>query len=263
MKNVTWAIQTNLINDIRLNQMWYAVQEAGANVQELVVLPFTDDFDNEIPDLDGHVIPYGSTKMIKLSQKYKWDGLFFDENTFKVDVWLSNNHKMLNKNSLQMKVKDIFEKFKDVDDNEDWFIRPLRDLKEFNGTVANVKEIKRWMNSVYSGNFDFSEDTDVVIAPVQKLYNECRFFIVNGKVVDGSIYRQNGLLRSLHIDDISIINQAQELADIWLPHRTCVMDIALTDEGFKIIEFNTFNCTGFYDNDVNKIVKAVTDSFGD
>lgn len=45
MNNITWAVQTNLMNDINLHKIWYAAQEAGANVQELVVIPFTYDFD--------------------------------------------------------------------------------------------------------------------------------------------------------------------------------------------------------------------------
>lgn len=258
MNNVTWAVQTNLINDIALHKIWYAVQEAGAKVQELVVIPFSYEFDNDVPEMEGVIIPYGSTKLTKMALVRKWQGLCFDPETFRADCWNKNHSQMLNVDVKFMKVKDIFTEYENADDEKEMFIRPLRDLKEFNGTVTTIKEIKKWMNSVYSGNFSFNEDTDVMIGPVQKLYNECRYFIVDGKVVDGSIYLQNGLLRSLRIDDNVLISKVQKLADEWLPHKTCVMDVALTDDGHKVIEYNCINGTGLYDNDVNKIVREMT-----
>ncbi|MBT2748957.1 ATP-grasp domain-containing protein [Lysobacter sp. ISL-50] len=40
-----------------------------------------------------------------------------------------------------------------------------------------------------------------------------------------------------------------------------MMDVAQTDDGFKVIEFNTFNSSGFYAHDIGKIVAAVTAHF--
>ena len=139
MNNVTWAIQTNLINDINLNKIWYAVQQAGANVQELVILPFCYDFDNDVPDMDGIVVPYGSTKLAKIAKVRNWKGLCFDDETFRADTWNKNHTEMLNSDVNFLKVKDIFSHYENVDDEKEMFIRPLRDLKEFNGTIKNAK----------------------------------------------------------------------------------------------------------------------------
>ncbi len=56
----------------------------------------------------------------------------------------------------------------------------------------------------------------------------------------------------------NVIEDIQKLADKWLPNPTCVMDVALVDDEYKVIEFNCFNSSGFYKNDINKIVMAVT-----
>ncbi len=88
--------------------------------------------------------------------------------------------------------------------------------------------------------------------------SESRFFVVGGKVIDGAFYRMYGQ-RFSGVAKPDEIEAAQEMANVWLPHETCVMDIAKTEEGLKVIEFNCFNGSGFYVNDISKIVKAVTE----
>jgi len=38
-----------------------------------------------------------------------------------------------------------------------------------------------------------------------------------------------------------------------------VMDIALMEEGYKLIECNCFNGTGFYDHDIEKIIESINE----
>jgi len=258
---VTWAIQTNLMNELSMRKVWQAAIDSGAKVQEIVVLPFSDDFANadEIPELTGIVIPYGSTSFTKISKRLGWKGNCYVDETFRATAWNVNRSDMLNQDMHVMKVKETPEFFKDIPDDDYWFIRPVRDLKEFAGTVAKVAEIKTWMGSTASGNFSFDEDTEIVVAPEKHLYSESRFFIVGGKVVDGSYYRMGGKLRTQRITESLLLDIAQKMADVWLPHECCVMDIADTDEGLKCIEFNTINGSGFYDHDINTIVKAMTE----
>lgn len=257
---ITWAIQTNLLNEHQQLTVWNAAKDAGCNVQEIVVIPFSEEFGNEIPDIGTAVIPYGSTSMIKLAQNRNWIGNFFDPDTFRVEVWNQKRDDMLNADCIITTVGGVHESLKDIDDNERRFIRPVKDLKEFSGTVTTVGEIKNWMNSVFSGNFSFSEDTEIAVAPVQNIVVEARYFIVGGKVIDGSIYRVHGNLWKKHIPVNGVDSAIHDMAEKWLPNDCCVMDIALLENSeFKVIEFNTINGSGFYDNDVLTIVKAMTD----
>lgn len=264
MKPVHWVIQTNLLNDTQVNAIWYAAIEAGCEVHPAIVIPFQDELGNEseIPEMDGTVIPYGSCKLTKLSKKRGWNGNCYDENTFDVQVWNACRHDMLNSDAEIMRVKDtvkFFESDTTADEEDYWFIRPVKDLKEFSGTVAQVADIKNWMCSPKSGNFSFGDDTLIMLSPTKKIYSESRFFVVGGKVVDGSYYRMGGRLMSHHITQPELYALAQEIADKWLPHECCVMDLADTDQGVKVIEFNTINSSGFYDHDVKKIVNAMTE----
>lgn len=258
---ITWIIQTNLLAHGQVKAVWEAALRAGAAVHEAVVIPFSDELGNEIPDFEGVVIPYGSTKLTRMAQQRNWEGLCFDPHAFRVDAWNQHRSDMLNHDVRHMTVRQAMEIMASEPADSQWFIRPVEDLKHFNGTVSTAREICRWMSSVDSGNFSFADTTEVIVAPLRDIHAEWRYFVVGGQVADGSLYRHAGRPRLRHIDDPQILEQAQALANGWLPHATCVMDVALTDEGFKVIEFNAFNSSGFYAHDISKIVQAATDYF--
>lgn len=261
---IAWLIQTNLLREDQIKAVWEAAVRHGCEVHEAIVIPFQDELNLELPEFseDTLVIPYGSTTLIKKNPRYSWNGVFFDENVFRAEVWNANRTDMLNSDGSIMTVREAIAWANNQEPESDWFIRPVKDLKEFSGTVTTAAEISRWMSSVDSGNFSFTEDTIVSIAQPKKLIMEWRFFVVGGKVVDGSSYRINNQLKALRVSDPSIMADAQALADVWLPHETCVMDIALLDDGTpKVVEFNCFNGSGFYKNDVDTIVKAVVDYY--
>ncbi len=264
MKKVAWVVQTNLLKDSTILGVWNSALELGCDVHEAIIIPFQDEMDNEeelmnIPVDETAIIPYGSCKLTRISNARGWIGNCYDESTFRTDVWLEKRDDMLNVDAVVMRVKDTDEFLKDEPDNKEFFIRPVKDLKQFSGSVAEAHDIRNWMNSTKSGNFSFTEDTEIILAPVQKLYSEARYFIVGGKVVDGSYYRLGNRLQVSAVTQPETYAMAQEFADKWLPHECCVMDLAETDNGFKVIEFNTINSSGFYDHDIKKIVTAMTE----
>jgi hypothetical protein len=263
MNNVIWAIQTNLLNDDTVKAVWDAAKRIGCDTREAIVIPFQDELGNEaeLEALDSEnnvIIPYGSVKLAKISERRKWRGNCYVPETFRADVWNEQRSDMLNCDAVTMRVKDAADYFAEHNQDEERFIRPLHDLKEFNGTVAQIGDIRSWMSSTKSGNFSFGEDTLIMVAPLQKLYSETRWFVVDGKVVDGSYYRLGGRLVPKHITEPELYKVAQEKADRWLPHVNCVMDLADTEDGVQVIEFNTINSSGFYDHNISKIVHALT-----
>jgi hypothetical protein len=42
--------------------------------------------------------------------------------------------------------------------------------------------------------------------------------------------------------------------DHWAPARAFVLDVALTDDGYKIVEAQCINASGLYAGDVQKII---------
>lgn len=263
MDNITWVVQDNLIDPIQVCQVISAINKVGAKVQTVKVIPFVDDVD--VPELDNNlVIPYGSTKLNKISQQRKWKGNWFDHSTFNVEYWnLTRKDEMLNYDSQTFTVRELIEQFSPkigISSETLFFIRPLHDLKQFNGTVTTAKEICNWMQSVDSGNFSFDEETLVCIASPKHIKHEIRCFIVDGKIIDSSYYRIHGVRLSQPVTDVTLIEKINNFVlSGQLPHNCCVADIAiLEDDIIKIIEFNAINSSGFYYHDIDKIVKAMT-----
>lgn len=257
---VAWAIQTNLINETQSASVAFAAGVAGAEVYGVKCIPFQDEIEMDFVPETSKVIPYGSTKLSKLAEKHNWSGLFFDNEMFKVSTWIKERDDMLNHDSDILTLKEAAIKYSTKNQQDFFFIRPNEDLKAFSGAVTTAQEITRWSESIDSGNFHFMDDILVAIAPPKNILAEWRWFVVDGKVIDGSAYRMKGQLKSSHEDDAAVISEAQTLADQWLPNQTVCMDLALTEEGMKVIEFNAMNSSGFYAHDIQKVVSAITES---
>jgi hypothetical protein len=77
------------------------------------------------------------------------------------------------------------------------------------------------------------------------------------------MYRCEGRLQKRHVDDPALKYQFQKMAqDVFIPHKNCVMDVALNQCGeFKVVEFNCINSTGFYDNDIELILRTLGRSY--
>jgi hypothetical protein len=92
---------------------------------------------------------------------------------------------------------------------------------------------------------------------------------VKGEVITGSLYKQGTRVFYKECDDKEIERFAQFCAgSIYCsaegPHGACLgphtfaIDIAVTPDGYKVIELNSLNSSGFYACDMGKYVNAVT-----
>jgi len=249
-------VQSNLIRKDQVFPFVDALIRNGLKFTDVPVIPFSDE-QLEVDCDDPIWIPYGSTKLSRIAHQYNWLGMFFDDETFRVDTWNDNHSNMLNDDAEVMTVKDAYS-FMSQNYNETWFIRPVNDFKAFSGELISGEDFVSWIQSASAGGYMFTDMQEIIVAQPKEIKAEWRYFIVDGKIVDGSMYRLNNRMHQQHELDATVLIEAQEQADIWLPHDNCVMDIALTDKGVKVIEFNCLNSSGFYDNDLDKIVLAVT-----
>ena len=147
------------------------------------------------------------------------------------------------------------------DKDKNWFIRPNHDGKEFSGRVAPSQELVNWSKKICDLNLpDFNNETEVWISEPKEIKKEWRLFIVDDEIVSTCRYMKNG---ELDVSDTDIPNEMIKFAKARIKeyrlYDVYVMDIAEIEEGYKLIECNCFNGTGFYKHDIEGIVRAVND----
>lgn len=233
------------------------------------VIPFTREITSNYPIEGVDYIPYGSTLFTDIANELRWRGLHFDDDTMTYAAAVKNRKDMLN-DEMIMPASEAYEfLFEDFKNNPSghWFMRPDADLKQFSGYVDSNVELGQHLSSMMMshqrgevGSYAMSPSTKVVLAEPKVIDAEWRWFIVGGKIISGSMYRAHGQLRKLRELDQEVIDEAQNLADAWLPMDCVVMDTALVRGRFvKVVEFNCINSSGFYDNDVDAVFKALWD----
>lgn len=169
-------------------------------------------------------------------------GCYYNEN-FNYVQWKKHYGNYL------LNVDGIVSKFKDVScDLPQFFIRPCEDFSEWQENTLNMDSV-----STLNG------DTLVVVAEPKNIYKEYRFFIVDKKIATCSSYRMGYNLNTKLPVELDAIYFVNDMIKIWCPHDVFVMDVAMTEEGYKIIEINCANGAGFYNCDVSKLVQTIND----
>ncbi len=171
-------------------------------------------------------------------------GSLFNEN-FSYAVWYPYfRNYLLNKDAVfttLCNVKPLMEKF---------FIRPLADDKEFTGHVTTLQDLQRWQNGIMA-------NIPVLYASPQKIGQEYRHFIVDGKVISSSRYKLAGKANFSNMVDDAIVKFAERMAAIWSPAQAFVLDTYVTGEEMGIVELGCICHAGFYQADVQKIIMAL------
>lgn len=258
--DMKFLIQTNLMGADQLKLVKDAVVDLPHQFVELV--PFTHEITSDEPIEGDDYIPYGSTLLTTVGyDHYHWKGLYFDLKNFNYESALKNRSDMLNDGHVVTIDKAIEFLRGRPSNEEEWFVRPNLDLKQFSGMVIKAKECADWfvdaMECDSSGTYKMAPETEVVLATPQVIQAEWRWFIVGGKVVSGSMYRLRGRLIKDRETDSEVIKDAQKLATAWLPNECCVMDTALVRGRLMVTEFNCINSSDFYDHDVDAIFKEL------
>lgn len=256
-----FLIQHNLMNGEQLELTRQAVEPYPH--QFVGMIPFSREIISDNPLIGQDYIPYGSTLMTTVaSQGLGWKGLFFDMDTFNYQAAVDNRDDMLNggaESILTLWQAILALRFRHPENMV--FVRPSHDLKQFSGQVIEAGKCHDWfvdmMECETSGTYKLDAFTPVVLCEPQNIKAEWRWFVVNGKVVSGSMYRAHNQLRKERVTEQALIDEAQSFADKWLPAPCCVMDLALVGDELKVIEFNCINASGAYANDMGAVFKAL------
>jgi hypothetical protein len=205
-----------------------------------------------IPEVNvgNNVYVCGALKLRKISQDRGWKpGSFLNEN-YSYEIWLEKlGHEMLNSDA-------IFGKFIDVQTSHlpKFFLRPLEDNKAFDGAVFDNEQFSIWKDDESKSHL---RGVDAMVSSVKPIYREYRLFYVAKKYVTGSLYKMGGNPYVSADVEADVIEFADSIVTRWVPSESFVIDIALTPDGYKVIEFNNINSSGFYASDVRKYIQAI------
>jgi hypothetical protein len=251
-----YVIQENVFREHNYSKIFDVLTKLDLPFEVVSIPPNTEDLTIESDRTD--IFPFGSVRLANISAKNNWNpGSFFGNNH---DYSVYSEYYRDNLLNWGCDVQDIT-------DNIDWlpnemkFIRPSKDSKVFNGAVyTKIKwdDIVLLVNGRYDGVIP---DIAIQVNSVKKIYKEARVWIVGGKVITSSYYKYNENV--VYISDVEPdgLAFAQSMVDIYQVADSFVMDICLTPDGWKIVEINCVNCSGFYEGDLQKLVIALEDFF--
>ena len=254
-----WLLQTAIGEDDRVTIV-KALNEENTPFTNVKLRPFTQDVQGLPPKYkEMPVVLYGSVNLAKWGKKKGLKGVWWNDNfNFEVQLNVFGNH-MLNWDS-EIHMFGAIPKYEG-----ERFIRPVDDGKAFTGEIISSDNLVGWQDRIkyFSGDDQIHPSVKVQLSPVKSIFREYRFFVVNGKVVTGSMYNEDNkvIRRPLDKQDDDVVDYAQSMINIWQPDIVSVIDIAVLNDTYdmKIIEFNNANASGFYKSDMNKLVRAINE----
>ena len=252
-----WAIQKNLINKDDHVRLMEACSACGVEAIPFDAVPFSE----EIPDIPGSrtVIWYGATFLMTLVSRARrwWPGVWFDEENFNCRTYHEEyGEEFFNYGCEFMTLGDVLKMTHSAD--REFFVRPVRDGKEFSGGTLKFGELVKWAETLDPANPLVNRQTEILVAEPFAIAHEWRLFIIRGKVSSGSHYREYMRLKPSKDVPQHVIEYAERMAAKWSPAPVFVMDVAESGDELRVMEINCFNSSGFYETDVRKVVADVT-----
>lgn len=255
-----WILQNNLFNESAYGVLLETLERFGLPYSIHKVVPFVGELVPEPKLNHKNVICMGSYSMRHASKKNIWAPGVFDLEpcTFEVQRKKWGEH-MLNFDS----VVTTFEKA-----DFPWreaFIRPIEDSKVFAGKVFEKDVFKEWQRKVCVLEEDYGDsltrNTLIQVVEPKEIYAEYRMWVVHGDIVCGSMYKLGTQVIYSDVINEAVFEYARARVAEWQPHAAFVIDVCETTNGFKIVEINTLNSSGFYACNIPKLVMALEDGF--
>lgn len=257
-----WILQDNMFAEEAYNDLVFALERFNIPHSVHKVVPFVGELLPE-PQLDTkNVICIGSYSMRHFARKHGWTPGVYDLEPYNFTLQLEHwGQHMLNADSHVCAFKDV--KFQ----HEVQFLRPIDDSKHFAGRVFEQAEFEEWQHKVVDlkeqTGSSLSGDTMVQMCNPKQIYQEIRYWIVDGQIVTRSIYKTG---TRVHYDsnvderfDEYVWERINRVTG-WQPERAFVIDVCDTPQGMKIVEINTINSAGFYAGDMQRLVMALEDA---
>lgn len=253
-----YIIQENVFQDRNYDIIFEALNRLDLEYEVVSCLPDSTSFNFNTTRKD--VFPFGSVKMARLSNENDWyPGSFFGNNH---DYSIYSQHYKENLLNYDSQIITFGDKI-DWMYNELKFIRPCKDSKLFNGQVFSQTKWEDMLEQKAGNTYfkELSKNQLIQVGTVKKIYKEARIWIVGDKVVTSSYYRYGANVEYTENVEPEGLEFAQSMVDLYQVADSFVMDICLTPDGWKIVEINCINCSGFYKGDMQRVLIALEDRY--
>ncbi len=246
-----WVIQGNLVSQEDSDRLIQALDARGVEHTLVKLIPVVRELE-VTPVIDGPVFVYGTTFIHRHAYNPLWWPGYIGGTANFQEISEGYGNEMLNAKVKYMPLSEVT-----VGEGEDVFVRPDDDGKLFTGKVVNAQELQE-LKDVVVGQFGSNALSEtMVVAPPQNILAEYRCLVVDGQVITASYYRKKGRVFQSNEMDESVLEYAQKQVDKYQPEIGFALDIAETENGFKIIEVNSLSSCGFYACDLDKFVDAM------
>jgi len=253
-----YVIQENVFREENYNKIFDVMKRLKLPYEILKI-----DTNGDIAKLMNKrkdVFVFGSVRAARLAASMEWTpGSFYGKNH---DFQIYKDYYKKNLLNYDCQLKDIADQIT-WKPNEVKFIRPSKDSKVFNGKLYSKIKWEDTVQMVKEKYLGVMPPVTIQVTSPKKIYKEARLWIVDGKVVTSSYYKFGDNV--VYTEDVESegLEFAQRMIDIYKVAKAFVMDICLTPDGWKIVEINCVNCSGFYRGDLQKLVMALEDVYND
>lgn len=256
-----YIIQENLFREINYNNLIETMQRFKLPHQVVKIVPFTRDILFEPIDTKN-VFCFGSVKMSHIAKDYGWTpGSFYNEN----HDYLAYSEKygkenMLNGDSVICKFSDEF-----APPGHLFFARPCGDTKAFTGQVFTKAAWDEFLQFHLTNGHEstLNKNTIVQIAKLKDIEQEIRTWVIKGEIATASKYKLGEKVIYQECNEPYILDFAKDMIKLYQPAEAFVMDVAVTENGMKIVEINCINSAGFYQGNLQKIIEKLEIAFTD
>lgn len=176
--------------------------------------------------------------------------VFWDDAQYDAALWAKQiGTRYLNSDGLETTIREF-----QGSDSTARHIRPRSGMKlvgekvptESEGGQSSIAGLVATPQEIQALNID--PNTAIWTAPPKSIDGEVRVWMIGGRAVAASTYRVNGAHERTveHPFIEQAISAALECHEIWRPGKHYVVDIAITGNEPKVIEYNPIHSSGWY-----------------
>ena len=239
---------TNLENILDANTDVYIIR-GGTKMLSLL------DSLNSLQELNPHLSDNQKIREKEYIEKLK-NAIDYDEKKFDMEYYKDLSLPFLNDDCEIYTVNNLlYSEF-----SEETFIKPSRDSKAFNGGIIYAGEtLMNYLMRTPHRNIESIGEESVIVSPIKRIKEEYRFFMYKNEILGCSRYMLNGKVNPDSFVPDNVKNAAEYFGLQYNPAEIYVMDLCTfenTDE-IKIVEYNCWNCSGFYHCDIRSIIRKI------